>query len=325
MTFITEFRNKFCFMDVIIIVMAQFLKRGIRKDKNMENLWAQRYFNGNFTKSQAKIAEYIEKNGKRAVGMTSREIAKEIGLSDATVIRFSRTLGFAGYPQLQDQIKKDLNKQDEKIGKYDLKDRYAIQIRKHKEGYDRREEVLRLMNINLETSIRQNSEESYERVVSALLKARKKMVIGLRGSVGVARQFSRLLEMIVENTYVITAEDQDSMTSMMDLNDKDAVIFLNFPRYYKIDVKMCKILKQNKVLIILITDSMDSPVSKYASDILLVDMNQYGFFHSMLGTEALLEYLMILICWREPEVFYDRLKERDSMLEEYILKQNQTG
>lgn len=40
----------------------------------------------------------------------------------------------------------------------------------------------------------------------------------------------------------------------------------------------------------------------------------------MLGVEAVLEYLMILMCWQQPEEFSKRLEKRDEILDEYLIK-----
>ena len=71
--------------------------------------------------------------------------------------------------------------------------------------------------------------------------------------------------------------------------------------------------------ILLVTDSMLSPFAKYTSDILLVETEHFGFFHSMIGVEAVLEYLMMLMCWKEPEVFREHLNQRDRAWEDYLL------
>lgn len=49
------------------------------------------------TKKQKVIAEYFIQNQERLGSLTSMEAANEIGVSDASVIRFSRMIGFAGY------------------------------------------------------------------------------------------------------------------------------------------------------------------------------------------------------------------------------------
>lgn len=50
----------------------------------------------NLTKSQMKIADYVAKNQKRIIGLTAKQAGGEIGVSDATMIRFARALGYEG-------------------------------------------------------------------------------------------------------------------------------------------------------------------------------------------------------------------------------------
>ncbi len=282
----------------------------------------QRFSACELTKSQLKIASYIMKNQKRILGMTAKKLGKEIGVSDATIIRFARVVGFEGYAELQEQIALELKEHSEKIGKHSLFDRYVMQFQKYNEQNDVGNEILRLMEENLETSIRQNTSELYERIADRLLKADRKVVIGLRGGNGVATQFARLLGHITSKVSVITTEGHDMVTKLTELDDEDAVVFLNFPRYFKIDEKMGSILAEQNVPIFLVTDSATSPIAKYAEEIVLVETEHCGFFHSMIGVTGVLEYLLILMCWRKPEEFRKRLQQRDAVLEEYLISKN---
>ena len=49
------------------------------------------------TKTQKIIAEYVLDNASEACFMTSTEIALKLGVSESSVIRFSRTIGFDGF------------------------------------------------------------------------------------------------------------------------------------------------------------------------------------------------------------------------------------
>lgn len=117
----------------------------------------------------------------------------------------------------------------------------------------------------------------------------------------------------------VTEESHDQLAKLTELDESDAAIFLNFPRYYKIDEKIGEILSERNVYCCLITDSMESPVVKYADEVLLVETEHCGFFHSMIGVEGVLEYLLILMCWKEPQTFRQKLIERDKVLDEYRL------
>lgn len=126
---------------------------------------------------------------------------------------------------------------------------------------------------------------------------------------------------LTDKVSAVTEESHDQLAKLTELDESDAAIFLNFPRYYKIDEKIGEILSERNVYCCLITDSMESPVVKYADEVLLVETEHCGFFHSMIGGEGVLEYLLILMCWKEPQTFRQKLIERDKVLDEYRLTQ----
>ncbi|MDD3794405.1 MAG: MurR/RpiR family transcriptional regulator [Lachnospiraceae bacterium] len=285
----------------------------------MNNNLMQQIMQSELTKSQMRIADYIVKNQKRMLGMTSKEVGKEIGVSDATVIRFARAIGYEGYADLQEHVRKEIKESSEKIGKHSLFDRYVMQFQKYNEMDNSMGEVLQLMSMNLETSIRQNDSSIYKRVAEKILNADRKTVIGFRGGNGCALQFARLLGHITENVNAIVDEGYDQISKLMELDQDDVIVFLNFPRYYIIDEKIENIIKEKNLHCFLITDSMTSPVAQCAEEILLVETEHCGFFHSMIGVEGVLEYLLILMCWQRPEEFRKKLKIRDHVLEEYLI------
>ena len=59
--------------------------------ENMQDLLRSAHM----TKTQKIIAEYILDNASDACFMTSTEIALKLGVSESSVIRFSRTIGFS--------------------------------------------------------------------------------------------------------------------------------------------------------------------------------------------------------------------------------------
>jgi DNA-binding MurR/RpiR family transcriptional regulator len=50
---------------------------------------------------QRRVVEFFVSHCDRAVFLTSLQVAHEAGVSEATVVRTARALGFAGYPQFR--------------------------------------------------------------------------------------------------------------------------------------------------------------------------------------------------------------------------------
>jgi DNA-binding MurR/RpiR family transcriptional regulator len=53
------------------------------------------------TKSEQKLASFLLSNYDQAVFLNAADIAQELGVSEATVVRFARTIGYESFPQLR--------------------------------------------------------------------------------------------------------------------------------------------------------------------------------------------------------------------------------
>ncbi len=59
---------------------------------------------GELTRSQRQIADYLLESYHQAVFMTASRLAEELSMNEATVIRFAQRLGYAGYPDMIDDL-----------------------------------------------------------------------------------------------------------------------------------------------------------------------------------------------------------------------------
>ncbi len=59
--------------------------------------------------SEKKIADFILENPTGLIPLSISEFADKCGSSDATVVRFSRRLGFSGYQQLKISLAQEEN------------------------------------------------------------------------------------------------------------------------------------------------------------------------------------------------------------------------
>ena len=61
------------------------------------------------TKSEKIIANYLRKNQEEAAFLPLGKIARQLGLSEATLVRFARSLGFESYPALRFVMQDNFN------------------------------------------------------------------------------------------------------------------------------------------------------------------------------------------------------------------------
>ena len=54
-----------------------------------------------FTKTEKKISEYILENLEAIKGMRAKELGEFIGISQPSIIRFAKKLGYKGFPEFK--------------------------------------------------------------------------------------------------------------------------------------------------------------------------------------------------------------------------------
>src|SRR4030065_2383605 len=62
------------------------------------------------TKSEKRIANYLRKNQEESAFLAAGEIADRLGLSEATLVRFARTLGFNNYPSMRTVLQENFRR-----------------------------------------------------------------------------------------------------------------------------------------------------------------------------------------------------------------------
>ena len=62
----------------------------------------QRIQSADLTRTEKRIADYFLDHSESLYFMTARDIAQELGVSDTSIIRLCRTLGYRGFRELQE-------------------------------------------------------------------------------------------------------------------------------------------------------------------------------------------------------------------------------
>src|SRR5574342_255630 len=64
----------------------------------------------NLTKSEKQIADYLRKNQDEAAFLSAGELANRLDLSEATLVRFARSLGFDSYPSMRELLQENFRR-----------------------------------------------------------------------------------------------------------------------------------------------------------------------------------------------------------------------
>lgn len=172
------------------------------------------------TSTEKKIASYILKNKNNLKELNTYEIASECGVSQASIVRFSKKLGFSGFPEFKISIIEDFGKNeyennvsviDDKINKKDSIESICKKIA--------------LKNINaVQNTLSIMDMKELEKAITLIEKAKKVMIVGIGFSGIVAKDFSFKLVEIGKN--IIFENDSHMQLSYLTTLTKNDVIFV---------------------------------------------------------------------------------------------------
>lgn len=285
----------------------------------MENVIAERVKHTTLTKAQQKIADYVIRNPERVGMCSSMEVAKEIGVSDASITRFARAIGYEGFTDLKNDIYNNLAKQATGgINSLSLSDRFDVN-RAQFAGNSSKSDYLRLLQFNLERTFQQNSDEQFDHIVSILLGAKHRYIIGFRGCLGVASQCAWLMRLILDHVISISDEGPGSIGTLQDIGPEDCVLLFSLSRYYKSDLRLARLARERGAKICLITNNVFAPMVDLTDVMMLAETKNMSFFNSTAALNLISEYLITKLCQEKSDAYHAKARERDMWTEELHL------
>lgn len=202
------------------------------------------------SESQKKIAHYLLKNYDKAAFLTAAKLGKEVEVSESTIVRFANLLGYNGFPQLQEVLQDMVRK---KLTTVNQLKRSITKVYKDKNVLY---QILQSDLENLEITMNEISIQSFEKLISYIQEAEVIYIVGLRTAVAVAIFFYQALRLFLSNVRCINYGVEDLFEQISDINQKDILIAISFPRYTRRTVELMELakkkeLKQPPLLIVL--------------------------------------------------------------------------
>lgn len=268
----------------------------------------------NLTKTQKMIAQYILDNSSDACFMTSTEIAQKLGVSESSVIRFSRSLGFSGFMDFQKALRKDYQ---DKV--YSISSSITVpaqRIAKRAKLADDSEYINRHFKNavkNLEAVFVNNSIAVFEEAADIIISSKKKYISASRGNSSLGSYFLLYLKHMVPNVETTNSSIISPIDHMCNISKDDCLIMFSFPRYSSMDRICAEMAAEAGARIIVITDKPSALLAQYATTLLTVPVDSNTFFNCMAGPQFVSEALLDTISHKVKGI-EKRLKKIDRYL-----------
>ena len=265
--------------------------------------------NTKLTKKEKRIAEFFLDEEQRVFLMNVADIAKAIDVSDTSVIRFIKSLGFENFTDFknsgQENIKSRLDKTNDFIKNLDIIKENSI-------------EQLYINKINEEVNKIFNSisQKQIKKISNLIMKAKNKYIVGFKSTAGIANFFGVRLGFMLENVSTFNIDDSVVINSIFNIKEEDVLIIFDYPMYSKVAKVLAKMTKENKAKIILFTDSDNAPLAEYSDILYKVKLNGISVFNSLISTQILVEYLLTYIS----QFIEEKAKVRFSKIRKFLIE-----
>ncbi|MFJ8244742.1 MurR/RpiR family transcriptional regulator [Peribacillus asahii] len=256
---------------------------------------------GEMSKSHVKIATYILENQTTVPFLTVGKLAKMAGVSDATVVRFATSLGYSGYPEMQQYMQSSVQQQLTTTDR--LKMSQKVYNRENSGVY----EVFQDDIANIKSTMEKLDEAEFYKAVECLLQARRVYVIANRSAISLGVFLQYYLQIILNNVEMLQSLEASS-EKLYNLSEEDVVIGVSFSRYTKSTVQMFSFAKEKNAKTIAITDNLLSPLIPYADIPLTASSQMPSFIDSFVAPLSLINALIMFVGKEKPEDIQDRLE-----------------
>lgn len=222
------------------------------------------------SKTHRIIAEYILKNYETTAFMTSVVLSQKCGVSESSVIRFAMTLGYSGFTELQKSLQGVIRSHLSMQKRLELVNAQMAES-------DSIIDVVMKKNIEgIQRTFIKLDRDAFQKVVHLLATAKRVFLFGSRSSSYLVNFMGLELCWIRENVFTLNVQSPE-FDSLSRLKEGDVFFAISMPRYLKAVTHAAQVASEAGIPVIAVTDSVTSPLYKYASVPLLVDNEMFSY------------------------------------------------
>jgi len=242
---------------------------------------------------QRRLAEFILEHHRQLLGVTAQGLAQQAGVSESTISRLVRSLGYACFADFARGITDHLR------GELDSGGWLSVPL-----GDTPEEAFARIVEHEVRELERLAQEFPIARLrkaVRMLCDARQVFVLGAQASGPLALSATYELGKVRERVTRLRLNEEDAVHLIADAGPEDCALVFGFPRYPRRVMNALAALQQRQVPILAITHADASPVARLAAISLPVHLRYYMLTTGYSPASALLNTLVAGVYQAHPQ------------------------
>lgn len=248
----------------------------------------------------------------REVGLLSmRQQAKLAGATPTSMMRMARALGFDDYTSFRRPFQDALASPVP-----DFRERAHSMQATDNAGQDNGlERVLETVQIdNVRSACALNTPMELNAAVDAILRSKRVAFLGIRSCFAISYHFYYAYSLIIGNGILVHGLGGAFPDQVDNLDADDLLVCITQQPYGRPTIEAVQSCRERGIKVLALTDSPLSPAAAFADHLLQFRADSPSYFHSMLGSLALVEGLLARLTARGGQTVLDRLATVESRL-----------
>lgn len=239
-----------------------------------------------------RVARWLVERPDDVALLSTREQARSLGVAPATLTRFAKHFGFAGYDALRGVSQQRLRA---RATAFAPEARRMVARRAAAGGVALAEGVLTAIAANLDLLRDPATLPELQRAARLLARARRIYVLGSRSSFPIAYHFHYVASFGGAPAVLVDGAGGIGIDALRGAGVGDAMFAVSVAPYTRATIEAASHAAARRVGVIAITDSPLSPLAAGARAVLIVPTATPSFFHSMSAAFSVAETLAALV------------------------------
>ena len=258
-----------------------------------------------YSKNQRLLANFILENLQTIPLLSVNDLAAKAGVSSATVVRFSRVLGYQGYLEFRNHMLELLKET------LSPAEKFKATLSKKEEYHDSLHKIAHQVVQNINHSLQQNSLQEFKHIITHLREAENIHCIGLGISKYLAEIMAYQLKLYLKRSFAMSGDSLSFAEQMILLSPKDLLIAFSFPPYSRQTLEAAQLASQMKIPVVSFTDKKTAPIVQYSLHVLIAKTDNILFTNSLGAISMLMNALVTEIALTEEKKVLKGLQKID--------------
>lgn len=258
------------------------------------------------TKTEKRIAEFVSKNPKKLITLSALELGKELGVSDASVLRFSKNIGFNKFSDFKNYVALELSEGN-------LNERIVKNWNNFTSENDLANKIINADLRNIQDFLLNIDFELIERLIDLIEKSKKIYILGIGASRAIAQFMFWHIKRLGYSSECIIEGGFGLYETISKIKKEELLILFAFPKFLNDEINTLKVIKEKRAKSVVITSSLFSEISFLGDIVFRVPIQNNAFLNSYMVPMEFCNIVLTSLFEKNKEKIYEEWKKNSNI------------